>query len=366
MPAWMDLGNRRTSREGPVKTDDADVAQRKRADEELRESEQRLRLFIEFAPVAIAMFDQQMRYLIVSRRWMADYALPEAAFIGRSHYEVFPEVPESWKIVHRRGLAGEVVRAEEDRFVRADGTVQWLRWEVRPWRRIEGSIGGIVIFSEDITERKRAEEALRDRERLLSIVTGSARVGLVVVGQGYRYLFANEAYAEIFGLETHQIVGRHVWDVLAAGWSQIQPRLDKAFVGERVAYELALPQHPDRPDARFFTVFYEPRRDEAGEITVVVVVVNITERKRAEESLLRVNASLESGMEKLAEAHKALKAKSQENETFVYSVSHDLRSPLVNLQGFSKELGRSAQDLRKVLEDQGLPQSPRKARVKAA
>ena len=106
------------------------------------------------------MFDREMRYLAVSRRWMADYHLGDGDIRGRSHYDVFPEVSEEWKALHRRALEGEALRADEDCFVRADGMVQWLRWDVRPWYAAD-AIGGIVIFTEDITEKKRAEEALR-------------------------------------------------------------------------------------------------------------------------------------------------------------------------------------------------------------
>ena len=101
--------------------------------EDLRAGEERLRLFIEQAPTALAMLDRDMRYVVVSRRWMHDFKL-SGSLIGRSHYEVFPEIPEAWRVAHRRCLSGAVVTTEADRLERADGTLLWLKRDVRPWR----------------------------------------------------------------------------------------------------------------------------------------------------------------------------------------------------------------------------------------
>jgi PAS domain S-box-containing protein len=116
------------------------------------------------------MFDREMRYLALSRRWKEDYGLGDVEVRGKSHYEVFPEIGEKWKAIHRRGLEGEVIRADEDAFVRADGSVQWLRWEVRPWLRDDGTVGGVLIFSEDISPYKRAEEGQRRLADLLRVI----------------------------------------------------------------------------------------------------------------------------------------------------------------------------------------------------
>jgi len=107
------------------------------------------------------MFDREMRYLHASLGWRRDYGLGDRVLRGISHHEIFPEIPERWKHVHRLALAGEFQQSEEDRFDRADGSVQWLRWQIRPWFASRGEIGGIVICTEDITERKRIEEELR-------------------------------------------------------------------------------------------------------------------------------------------------------------------------------------------------------------
>ncbi|MDX9707908.1 MAG: PAS domain S-box protein, partial [Azospira sp.] len=137
-----------------------DVTEHRRAQEALRESQERLQLLIDHAPASLAMFDRDMRYLAVSRRWREDYALGDHPLLGHSHYEIFPEIPERWREAHRRGLAGQVVVADEDSFERADGSVQWLRWEVRPWHARDASIGGIVIFSENITHLVRARHEI--------------------------------------------------------------------------------------------------------------------------------------------------------------------------------------------------------------
>jgi PAS domain S-box-containing protein len=157
-----------------------DITDRKRAEEALLEMnraleaqssllqsrEELLKIFVQNVPAAVAMLDRDMRYLQVSDRWCADFSLDSSQILGSSHYERFPDLPDRWKQLHRRALNGEILRADEDRWDRKDGTT-WSRWEIRPWHNIEGSPGGILIFSEDITRRKQMEETLSGVSRRL-------------------------------------------------------------------------------------------------------------------------------------------------------------------------------------------------------
>jgi PAS domain S-box-containing protein len=131
-----------------------------------REHLEELRSTIERAPNAVAMFDSEMRYLAASHRFVEDFGLTAyvggpAGVVGLSHYDLFPEIPERWKEIHRLCLAGATERCDRDSFRRVDGRTEWLRWDIRPWYWADGQVGGIVLFTEIITDRVESEGQLR-------------------------------------------------------------------------------------------------------------------------------------------------------------------------------------------------------------
>ena len=142
------------------------------------------------------------------------------------------------------------------------------------------------------TEIRRTESIVRASEGRLRMATDNARVGLVMVDREHRYSFVNSTYAEILGLPTSDIVGQRVADVLPALYEeQIRPRLDRAFAGERVAYEL----HRPAPDgAHHYVVRYEPTEVDGSVCLVVVVITDITELKQAERAARMLAAIVES------------------------------------------------------------------------
>lgn len=137
-----------------------DVTEQRSAEQELKHAHARLEAFIKHVPAAVAMFDTEMRYVAHTDHWLHDYGLKEKSLIGRSHYDVFPEIPQRWKDKHRRILAGATESCEEERFQRADGSENILRWEVRPWYLPDQSVGGLIMLTEEITERKKMQDDL--------------------------------------------------------------------------------------------------------------------------------------------------------------------------------------------------------------
>ncbi|WP_405411102.1 PAS domain S-box protein [Maribacter sp. Asnod1-A12] len=134
-------------------------------------------IFIEQAPAAIAMLDRNMVYLAVSNRWLKDFSLEGEQLIGRTHYNVFPEIGDDWKKKNEKCLNDAIDICDETTFHRKDGSIQWIFWNVQPWYNAEGEIGGLLIHAGDITEQKEKELKEKKFETILSDTSEIARIG---------------------------------------------------------------------------------------------------------------------------------------------------------------------------------------------
>jgi PAS domain S-box-containing protein len=268
-----------------------DITARKQVEDRLREREEQLRLYVEFSPASIAMFDRGMNYIAASRRWLDAYRLGGQPVAGRSHYEVFPEIPEKWKEVHRRCLQGEVVKCEEDSFVRGDGRTYWLRWEVRPWHHADGSIGGIIIFSENITERKEAEKALLEsEEKFRQLAENITDVFWIRSPDQEKVQYASPGFERIWGHPVESLCARpDLWaaEVLA----EDRGRMEEAYAGLRAGQpSVSVEYRIRRPDGGIRWVHdrgFQIRDAEGKLIRLIGIAADITERKKIEAQFLR-------------------------------------------------------------------------------
>jgi len=138
-----------------------DISQRKRDERLVKHREELLRYVIEHNRSAVAVHDRDLKYVYVSQKYLEDYQVKENEIIGKHHYDVFPDLPQKWRDVHQLALRGITSSAEDDLYTRADGSQMWTRWECRPWYKEDDSIGGIIVYTEVITERKMMEIELR-------------------------------------------------------------------------------------------------------------------------------------------------------------------------------------------------------------
>lgn len=204
-----------------------DITVSKDVERALRDAQVRSSLLIEHAPVALALFDRDMRYLATNRAWLDDFGIANRDVIGQSHYEIFPDLPEVWKAAHRRGLAGEVISSEGEPFHQANGRTVWIRWSVRPWRTAAGDIGGIVIFSENITGRKEAEVAMSASEQRFHDIVDASADWIWEIDTANRYTFASDSVRGLLGYEPAEIIGKTPFDLMpVAEAAQVRPEFE--------------------------------------------------------------------------------------------------------------------------------------------
>ena len=246
--------------------------------------------FVEHSPAAMALMDTEMRYLAYSNRWVEDYGLQEQGDLrGRSHYDVFPDIPDAWKTGHHQhALAGGTVKSDLEPFHREDGSVQYLRYEVRPWYTDSGEIGGIVMMTEDQTAQVEALEHSDLARR--SIANAQAQ-------QSALFNAARDAEATIWAFDADRRMTLHVGAPLEAlgvgqGWNVgkdmaevyadlpvVVESVEKALRGERSEWVVHL-------GGRTFESVLTPVLDADGGVQGGVgISLDVTDRNLARASM---------------------------------------------------------------------------------
>ncbi|HWA28846.1 MAG TPA: PAS domain S-box protein [Lacunisphaera sp.] len=249
---------------------------------ERRLMEEDFRLLFAQNPMPMWVYDiETLGFLAVNDAAVAHYGYARTEFLQMTLKDIRPpeDVPRLLQAVRDR--RDGMTRTGLWRHRRKDGTE--LIVEPTAHRTTFQGRPAELVLAHDVTDRLATEQALRDSESRLRIVTDNARIGLVMVDPEHRYVFANATYSELLGLPAREIVGERVADVLAPIYEeQIRRRLAEAFAGSRVAFELTRPL-PD--GARHYAVRYEPTQVDGKVALVVVVLTDVTERRRAEQAI---------------------------------------------------------------------------------
>jgi PAS domain S-box-containing protein len=266
----------------------------------LPDGEPQLALLFAQAPVAIAMFDTEMRFLAVSRRFLAELALlfstsvfNPAEVVGRTQDEIFPGFPPRWRDVHARVLAGEELAEEEDFLPSRDGHAEWVRWSMKPWRGGDGRIGGALLFSELITREVETRHALAESEERFRATFENAAVGIAHMGPDLRWLRANNALCRIVGWPINELLTRTLQDISHPGdLAEELAHIEQMHQGKIDSYGMEKRYLRKDGSTVWGRLSISCVRGHDGSVEYFVrVVQDISDRKRVEE-LLRRQADL--------------------------------------------------------------------------
>lgn len=277
------------------------IGEQKRLESALINSEEKLLLFIKNAPASLAMLDLDMNYIAISPRWQADFNLADQEIIGQSHYKIFPNISDEQKNINRRALNGETIVHEGDYFKLNDDTTLWIKWEVKPWQDLEGNIGGLVMFTEDITKIKKTEIAYRQMANTLVKAQKIANIG----NWSYRLKDSKmECSDQIYKIfDRDQKIEPISFDSLVS-WIHPDDRCSlitfqrevHSIVAKKTTYlspHLFRLVRPDG-DIRWIEVTAEPEFNDTGKPTHCFgTAQDITERKHAETTLSKLTLAVE-------------------------------------------------------------------------
>ena len=251
--------------------------------EALRARERELEIVINRTPFMLTRCSRDLRYLFVSNAYASMIGRGPEDVAGRPIVEIMGEqglkdiLPHIEKVLH-----GNRVEYESEVNFKEIGT-RFLNVVYTPERDEQGNVNGWVASILDMTERKRAEEALRAREAELDTIVRQTPFILIRCSPDLRYRFVSEAYARMLGLRPEDIVGKTMVEIIGEdGLNTVLPHIKKVLRGERAEYESEIQYQS--VGKRWLHGVYTPEKDEQGNVIGwIASIADITERKHAEE-----------------------------------------------------------------------------------
>lgn len=307
-----------------------DITPQKNDALELANKKYQLDYFVKHSPAAIAIFDTEMKYLFASLRWTEDYNLPYSPeeLTGRSHFEIFKDLPEKWIEIINSALRGNVEKEEAQKWVQSDGKTVWVHGEVHPWKKSDGEIGGIFVFSENITERMEALEKLKRTEQKFKGLLEGAPDAVVIANQDGNIVLINAETQKLFGYNRQELIGKPIETLIPDHLKIKSPLQQKSYFKSPSGRDLI---GLKKNGIEFpIEISLSPLQTEDG-LLVMSAIRDITERKEIERQL------------RDQEAKTVYSSKMAALGQMAAGIGHEINNPLSIIKGTAEDLAYQMQ-----------------------
>jgi PAS domain S-box-containing protein len=312
------------------------VTRHERDAEALRRSEEQFRLLVDGAQdYALVLLDREGNVASWNAGAARLFGYATSAIVGQSQALFYTPDERDGDGLPRKHLAEARSKGRSEQLgwrTRADGSRFWADAVLTPLHATSKDLVGYALMTRDVTERRQSEEALRASESRFRRLADADLIGVITVDLAGRVWEANGAFLSTVGYTRADLeAGAIHWDLMTP--SEYAP-LDARAIEQLRTTGVADPFEKEysRKDGTRVPVLLGAARLDGTEDRCVCFVLDLTERKRAEEEVRRFSATLERRVE---ERTHQLQESNHELESFSYSVSHDLRAPLRHLTGFA-------------------------------
>ncbi|HMD80264.1 MAG TPA: PAS domain S-box protein, partial [Anaerolineales bacterium] len=277
-----------------------DITERKQAEEALRQSEERFARFMQYLPGLAWIKDMHGRYVYANAAAEKAFNTPLEKLYGNTDEDIFPaEVAAQFSRNDELALTDEKGIQVAETFEHPDGVLHYSLVNKFPILGPDGSTAMIGGTAFDITERKQAEEALRESEERFRALLRQATAGIVRKDAEGKFIFVNEAFCNMLGYDEAELLGKTAWQFTHADDLEENKRLFERAMMEGIPFKLEKRLLRKDGSILWVDVSVSPIMDAAGAPqSAVAIEVDITRRKEVEETLHQLNLQLESRVQK--------------------------------------------------------------------